>query len=111
MSFSFKLDSTGKVEMTVDSILTIEEQNEVNWVIAPEGFVMAQVFAKIKDLGKYVKAVQGTSEAVTSPTPPAPQRAYKPSTGEYGKCKKCGANNVLNPKTGKIFCEKKCWLQ
>jgi len=23
----------------------------------------------------------------------------------------CGGNNVLNPKTGKIFCENKCWLK
>ena len=29
---------------------------------------------------------------------------------EGTKCNKCGANRVLNPKTGKYFCEKKCWL-
>ena len=28
-----------------------------------------------------------------------------------GKCEKCGADKVKNPKTGKIFCEKKCWLK
>lgn len=25
-------------------------------------------------------------------------------------CEQCGAKLVLSPKTGKIFCEKKCWL-
>lgn len=26
------------------------------------------------------------------------------------KCGKCGADVILNPNTGKEFCEKKCWL-
>jgi len=30
--------------------------------------------------------------------------------GGRGKCDKCGANMVMNPKTSKIFCENKCWL-
>jgi len=29
----------------------------------------------------------------------------------HGQCKLCGANLVLNPKTGKIFCSDKCWLK
>jgi hypothetical protein len=29
---------------------------------------------------------------------------------EGGKCEYCGATLIRNPKTGKIFCEKKCWL-
>ncbi|MCK9370810.1 hypothetical protein M0R04_12950 [Candidatus Dojkabacteria bacterium] len=29
---------------------------------------------------------------------------------EFGNCKHCGAPNVKNPKTGKIFCQNKCWL-
>ena len=32
------------------------------------------------------------------------------NTGEYPPCPKCGAEQVKNPKTGKIFCTKKCWL-
>lgn len=27
------------------------------------------------------------------------------------KCYKCGAEKVLNPKTGKMFCKDKCWLR
>ncbi len=27
------------------------------------------------------------------------------------KCEKCGAEKVLNPKTGKMFCKEKCWLK
>lgn len=26
-------------------------------------------------------------------------------------CEKCGAEKVLNPKTGKRFCKEKCWLK
>lgn len=28
----------------------------------------------------------------------------------YGKCQFCGADRVQNPKTQKIFCSAKCWL-
>jgi len=34
---------------------------------------------------------------------------YPPSQ-TYGTCDKCGGAKVKNPKTGKIFCENKCWL-
>lgn len=27
------------------------------------------------------------------------------------KCNQCGAERVLNPKTGKMFCKEKCWLK
>jgi hypothetical protein len=30
---------------------------------------------------------------------------------DYGKCPYCNADRVLNPKTGKIFCQAKCWLK
>ena len=30
---------------------------------------------------------------------------------DHGKCSFCGADKVLNPKTGKIFCSEKCWLK
>ena len=33
------------------------------------------------------------------------------NNNQYGQCKFCGANNVRNPKTGKIFCSEKCWLK
>jgi hypothetical protein len=26
------------------------------------------------------------------------------------KCSFCGADKVLNPKTGKMFCKDKCWV-
>ena len=29
---------------------------------------------------------------------------------EGGTCTDCGAKYVKNPKTGKVFCENKCWL-
>lgn len=29
----------------------------------------------------------------------------------YGTCEKCGSPKIYNPKTGKTFCQAKCWLQ
>ena len=48
----------------------------------------------------------------------APTKTYKPQPTQTrqtlkagDQCPKCGANMVLNPKTGKVFCEEKCWLK
>lgn len=31
---------------------------------------------------------------------------------EFDKiCQRCGGEKILNPKTGKMFCKAKCWLQ
>lgn len=38
------------------------------------------------------------------------KQATAPTTAAGAKCSSCGANMVNNPKTGKDFCEKKCWL-
>jgi len=43
---------------------------------------------------------------ISHPTTPQAQ----PSE-DLGFCKKCGAKNVRNPKTDKIFCKDKCWLK
>lgn len=49
--------------------------------------------------------------SVASPSAPqSTQAPQKPQSSTHGVCKDCGANKVLNPKTGKVFCEKKCWL-
>ena len=39
------------------------------------------------------------------------QAAPVKDVNEGTKCQKCGAKRVLNPNTGKWFCEKKCWLE
>lgn len=28
----------------------------------------------------------------------------------YGQCNDCGSPKIFNPKTGKTFCQAKCWL-
>jgi predicted amidophosphoribosyltransferase len=30
---------------------------------------------------------------------------------EHGVCSFCGADKVLNKKSGKVFCSEKCWLK
>lgn len=32
-------------------------------------------------------------------------------TSEHGVCSFCGADKVLSPKSGKVFCSEKCWLK
>jgi hypothetical protein len=51
--------------------------------------------------------VRGYTQNQVFAQPPA---APKASQGGNGNCKTCGSNMVMSPKTGKIFCEKKCWL-
>ena len=54
-------------------------------------------------------AVRTFNNAPVAQSTPAPQT--QASQQELGKCEKCGADKVLNPKTGKIFCKEKCWLK
>jgi uncharacterized Zn finger protein (UPF0148 family) len=32
-------------------------------------------------------------------------------TSQHGQCSFCGADKVLSPKSGKVFCSEKCWLK
>ena len=41
------------------------------------------------------------SSATVSPETPA---------NEYDPCNKCNGERILNPRTGKVFCKAKCWL-
>lgn len=53
-----------------------------------------------------------TASRQTSPV--APQSSVAPKAVQSTSddvCKDCGAKRVTNPNTGKVFCEKKCWLQ
>ena len=53
----------------------------------------------------FIKEEEPTSGQTPNKTGPAIP------VSEFEKtCFKCGAKMVTNPKTGKIFCEKKCWL-
>ena len=49
---------------------------------------------------------QGNPQVSHTPYQDKPVRDVNEGT----KCQKCGADRVNNPKTGKWFCEKKCWL-
>lgn len=35
----------------------------------------------------------------------------EPKIANAEQCNKCGAERILNPKTGKMFCKEKCWLK
>jgi len=52
-------------------------------------------------------------QPITDTRPQAVNKTEKPqSVVEYQKsCPQCGAEKVLNPKTGKWFCKDKCWLK
>ena len=62
------------------------------------------------DVKEYFKGMGASTSTVVD-------KPYQASTGGFKRqeagetCNKCGvAKIVLNPKTGKTFCEKKCWL-
>lgn len=42
---------------------------------------------------------------------PTPEQVSAPAEKSLGRCSKCGADMVHNPKTGKNFCKLKCWLK
>lgn len=43
---------------------------------------------------------------------PSPQKAANlPAFIEGEPCPRCGAEMVRSPKSGKVFCSQKCWLQ
>ena len=53
-----------------------------------------------------------TTQSVQSAPPVQPPVQQKiGDVNEGSKCMRCGAERVLNPKTGKWFCKDKCWLR
>jgi len=64
----------------------------------------------------FVASIDSYKIGASLPTPtksqPAPATSYGFKKQEAGEvCNKCGtAKIVLNPRTGKTFCESKCWL-
>lgn len=58
---------------------------------------------------KQALGLEAVKTEVRSEEPPHPAET-KP-TYQYGKCPKCEAELVKNPKNGNIFCKDKCWLR
>lgn len=52
---------------------------------------------------------EGVNTAKTQPSPVTATTA--PTTAAGAKCSSCGAPIVHNPRTGKDFCQDKCWLK
>jgi len=60
------------------------------------------------------KTINPVVKPATEPNKPFAGNEYSnpTQTAKAGdKCPKCGAEMVLNPRTGKIFCKDKCWTK
>ena len=78
-------------------VVRTNNEKEFDFLVA---FVKARVELDQKGLTTNVKAAFA----------PAAPDMQDVTPVELGVCKKCGAPTAYNPKTGKIFCSKKCWL-
>lgn len=98
-NWKLKVSSTGEVALEVTAVLNDEERKAVDNLISPEGFIMAQVFKKLRSLDGYIKDLSGQRAVVAEEQPK--QEAKKP----YGKyaptvCPVCN-NNTLHEYTVK----------
>jgi len=84
MSYRLRVSSVGKVELEVTSVPTEVEKKEIDKLIAPEGFIMAQTLKKLRALGSYATA---TVAPVTTTTVEQP----KP---KYDECPQCKRNTL-----------------
>lgn len=62
------------------------------------------------ELMSAMKKVKPLVEGVEKKAKDSGGDVYENKMNGGQKCKRCGANMVKNPKTGKWFCEEKCWL-
>ncbi len=70
--------------------------------------IRAENWEEFKEYKKKANAIIEKVQPQGEPEPPAEPR---PEPKKEANCNKCGAEMVLNPKTGKWFCVKKCWLK
>ncbi len=104
MSYKLSVKSNGIVELEVSSIPSEAERKEIDNLIAPDGFIMAQVFKKLSTLGEYIKDITKSSPAQSQ----APQGSNKATSSNYSKpsytpsanksplskCDQCGRNTI-----------------
>lgn len=97
-------DKSSMVNKT--SALENAETSAVGRACAMAGIGIVDSIASVDEITK-----AKNREASMSSTPSYSQSTQPQSDSpDLGECNKCGANMVKSPKTGKIFCEKKCWL-
>lgn len=89
----------------------------VNAMIAPHIVRMAETRAKGRALRDALNITEALAEELMDESTNRPQVAVTPENdvmerhqAENIVCKDCGAPRVRNPKTGKWFCQDKCWL-
>lgn len=74
-----------------------------------------QVVVRANDIEEFQQALAQMKPIVDALEKDMPQKSNPVDNMQKQllnqKCKKCGAEMVLNPKTGKVFCKDKCWLQ
>lgn len=76
--------------------------------------IRCDTWAEFVEAKKNIDLIINKREEIVDPrTTQAPNKTEKPiPVSEFEKtCQRCGAKMVTNPKTGKIFCEQKCWLK
>ena len=90
---------------------------KVHMAIAPYEFIEfdAETPAQAKDGYEAVRAFfpmeAPSTQGTFAPSNKGSDEGKFTGTAPEGICKKCGADNVTSPKTGKVFCTAKCWTK
>jgi formate dehydrogenase maturation protein FdhE len=93
MSVKLVLRSDGLVCLEIENNVPNEaEKKMIDELIAPEGYIMAQTFNKLKTLGSYVVDINQANITTTSKPQVKPEDVEdKP---KYEKCPVCGRDTV-----------------
>ena len=102
-SYKLGVNSQGNVYLEVTGIPTVEEKKEIDNLISPDGFIMAQVFKKLRVLREYVQDLSKPAEkkenkvedfSGNSSLQGTPQPAKSTAKKPLGKCPKCNRSTL-----------------
>lgn len=94
----------GQGMVNTTAALENAETSAVGRALAMMGIGVIDSVASVDEINKATYTPNTKTQAVKTTT-------ATPDIMEGHKCKKCGGEMVLNPKTGNWFCKNKCWLK
>lgn len=85
----------------------VAETSAVGRALGFAGYGIVDGIATADEMAKVEKVEKDPTEDWTVPN----EEKKEEIVGNLGTCAKCGANNIVYKKSGKIGCSKYCWLK